>query len=139
TSLDEATQEIVYKTYYNLGLAVATEAGLVVPVVRDAERKSILELGAAINYHAERARAGELAPEDMQGASFSVTNVGNIGSLFSFPIINSPDAAILGVHAIKERPVAVDGAVAIRPIIYLSLSFEPLLVDVASSALYIHN
>jgi len=139
TSLDEATQEIVYKTYYNLGLAVATEAGLVVPVVRDAERKSILELGAAINYHAERARAGELAPEDMQGASFSVTNVGNIGSLFSFPIITSPDAAILGVHAIKERPVAVDGAVAIRPMIYLSLSFDHRLVDGATAAQFLRD
>src|SRR5699024_6371703 len=95
------------------------------------------ELGAAINYHAERARAGELAPEDMQGASFSVTNVGSIGSLFSFPIINSPDAAILGVHAIKDRPVAVDGEVAIRPMIYLSLSFDHRLVDGVTAAQFL--
>lgn len=139
TSLDEATQEIVHKTYYNIGLAVAVDAGLVVPVVRDADQKSILTLAGDINYYAERARAGELTADEMQGASFSVTNVGSIGSLFSFPIINSPDAAILGVHAIKDRPVAVDGEVAIRPMIYLSLSFDHRLVDGVTAAQFLRD
>lgn len=139
TSLDEATREIVHKTYYNIGLAVATEAGLVVPVVRDADTKPILELGREINHYAERARDGKLTPDEMHGASFSVTNVGSIGSLFSFPIINSPDAAILGVHAIKDRPVAIDGEVAIRPMIYLSLSFDHRLVDGVTAAQFLRD
>src|SRR5699024_9444684 len=139
TSLDEATREIVHKTYYNIGLAVATDAGLVVPVVRDADSKTILELGSDINHLAGRARDGKLKPDEMQGASFAITNVGSIGSLFSFPIINSPDAAILGVHAIKDRPVAVDGEVAIRPMIYLSLSFDHRLVDGATAAQFLRD
>lgn len=137
SSLDEATAEIVHKTYYNLGLAVATEAGLVVPVVRDADTLSILEIGREINRLADKARAGELAPADMHGSSFSVTNIGSIGTLFSFPIINVPDAAILGVHAVKERPVAVDGQVVVRPMMYLSLSFDHRLVDGAEAARFL--
>lgn len=137
SSLDEATAEIVHKTYYNLGLAVATEAGLVVPVVRDADTLSILEIGREINRLADKARAGELAPADMYGSSFSVTNIGSIGTLFSFPIINVPDAAILGVHAVKERPVAVDGQVVVRPMMYLSLSFDHRLVDGAEAARFL--
>src|SRR5699024_2114148 len=139
TSLDEATREIVHKSYYNVGLAVAVEAGLVVPVIRDVDSKPILEVGREINAYAERARAGQLTPDEMHGASFSVTNVGTIGSLFSFPIINSPDAAILGVHAIKDRPVAVDGEVAIRPMLYLSLSFDHRLVDGATAAQFLRD
>lgn len=137
SSLDEQTREIVHKTYYNLGLAVATEAGLVVPVVRDVDNLSILEIGREINRLAAGARAGELAPEEMRGSSFSVTNIGSIGTLFSFPIINVPDAAILGVHAIKERPVAVDGQVVVRPMMYLSLSFDHRLVDGAEAARFL--
>jgi len=134
TSLDEHTQEIVHKRYYHLGLAVATEAGLVVPVVRDVDRKPLLQVAREINDLAERARAGRLEPAEMKGSSFSVTNIGSIGALFSFPIINVPDAAILGVHSIQERPVVRNGAIVARRMMYLSLSFDHRLVDGAEAA-----
>ncbi|PZA08589.1 MULTISPECIES: dihydrolipoamide acetyltransferase family protein [unclassified Meiothermus] len=136
SSLDEARQEIVLKKYYNIGMAVATDAGLVVPVIKDVDRKSVLELAAEVGELAERARAGKLSPEDMVGSSFSVTNIGSIGALFSFPIINVPDAAILGVHSIQKRPVVIDDEIRVRHMMYLSLSFDHRLVDGAEAAMF---
>ncbi|HEU4740423.1 MAG TPA: dihydrolipoamide acetyltransferase family protein [Meiothermus sp.] len=137
SSMDEAKQEIVLKKYYNIGMAVATEAGLVVPVIKDVDRKSVLELGAEVNELAEKARAGKLAPEDMSGSTFSVTNIGSIGALFSFPIINVPDAAILGVHSIQKRPVVRENdEIQVCHMMYLSLSFDHRLVDGAEAAMF---
>ena len=139
SSLDEATQEIVKKRYYNLGCAVDTEAGLVVPVVKDVDRKSILQIGTEIASMAIKARDGKLAPEDMTGSSFSVTNMGSAGSLISFPIINVPDSAILGVQALQERPVVRDGQIVVRHMMYLSLSFDHRLVDGAEAARFVKH
>lgn len=137
TSLDEERQEIVYKRYYHLGLAVATERGLVVPVVRDVDRKSVLELAQEIAELSAKAREGRLAPEEVTGSTFTVTNIGSVGALMSFPIIHTPDAAILGVHSIRKRPwVMPDGSIQARDIMLLSLSFDHRLVDGAEAAMF---
>ncbi len=137
SSIDEAAQEIVKKLYYNLGCAVDTEAGLVVPVIKDVDRKSILEIAREIAALATKARDGKLSPDDMSGSSFSVTNMGSAGSLLSFPIINVPDAAILGVQALQERPVVRDGQIVVRHMMYLSLSFDHRLIDGAEGARFL--
>ncbi|AFZ66734.1 dihydrolipoamide acetyltransferase family protein [Deinococcus peraridilitoris] len=135
TSFDEAAQEIVQKRYYNLGMAVATDAGLIVPVIRDVERKSVLQLAREILDLGTRARDGKLTPDEMAGSSFSVTNIGSIGALFSFPIINVPDAAIMGIHSIVKRPVFDENdQVVPGHMMYLSLSFDHRLVDGAEAA-----
>ena len=135
SSLDEEAGEIVLKDYVNLGMAVATDAGLVVPVIRDAGSLSLVELASEAQRLADLARRGALAPEDVRGSSFTLTNIGSIGGLFSFPIINAPDAAILGVHSIKKRPVVLpDDSIVARPMLYLSLSFDHRLVDGADAA-----
>ncbi|WP_027882857.1 dihydrolipoamide acetyltransferase family protein [Meiothermus rufus] len=135
SSLDEASQEIVLKRYYNIGMAVATENGLVVPVVKEVDRKSLLELAREVNDLADRARSGKLNPEDMSGSTFSITNIGSIGALFSFPIINVPDAATLGIHSIQKRPVVdAHDQVVVRHMMYISLSFDHRLVDGAEAA-----
>jgi pyruvate dehydrogenase E2 component (dihydrolipoamide acetyltransferase) len=136
-SHDAATDEIVYKNYWNLGMAVATDNGLVVPVLHDVDRKSILELALEVQDKAERARSGALTADDMRGGTFSVTNIGSLGGLFSFPIINVPEAAILGVHAITRRPVVLeDDSIVARDMLYLSLSFDHRLIDGAEAALF---
>jgi 2-oxoisovalerate dehydrogenase E2 component (dihydrolipoyl transacylase) len=136
-SLDEEAGEIVRKRYYNLGLAVATDSGLVVPVVHDVDRKSLLELAEELQSKARRAREGKLETADVKGGSFSITNIGSLGGLFSFPIINVPEAAILGVHSIKKRPVVLeDDTIAARQMLYLSLSFDHRLVDGAEAAMF---
>jgi 2-oxoisovalerate dehydrogenase E2 component (dihydrolipoyl transacylase) len=135
TSLDDERQEIVRKRYVNLGMAVATESGLVVPVVKDADRKSLVQLAADVQSLAAAAREGRLTGDDVRGGTFSITNIGSVGGLFSFPIINVPEAAILGVHSIKKRPVVLeDDTIAARPMLYLSLSFDHRLVDGAEAA-----
>lgn len=134
-SFDEERGEIVLKRFYNLGLAVATDVGLVVPVVKDVDRKSVLEIAGEVSALAAKAREGKLAPEDVRGGTFSITNIGSLGGLFSFPIINVPEAAILGVHSIKKRPVVLpDDTIAARQMLYLSLSFDHRLVDGAEAA-----
>jgi pyruvate dehydrogenase E2 component (dihydrolipoamide acetyltransferase) len=137
SSLDEARQEIVKKRYYHLGMAVDTPQGLVVPVIKDADQKTLLELAAEASALAEKARTGKLAPEDVTGSTFSITNIGSIGGVFSFPIINVPDAAILGVHAIQDRPVVRDGEIVVRKMMYLSISFDHRLVDGAEAARFL--
>ncbi len=139
SSLDEAAGEIVYKKYYHLGLSVATDAGLVVPVIRDVDQKTVLELAAEINDKVARAREGRLSPDELSGSSFSITSVGNLGGLFTFPIINVPDAAILGVHTIQKRPVVRDDAIVAREMLYLSLSFDHRLVDGAEATLFLRE
>ncbi|MBB6097073.1 pyruvate dehydrogenase E2 component (dihydrolipoamide acetyltransferase) [Deinobacterium chartae] len=137
SSIDEAAQEIVRKSYYNLGIAVDTEAGLLVPVLRDVDSKSILEIAQNINDAAGRAREGKLTAEDSTGGTFSITNMGSAGSLVSFPIINAPEAAILGVHTIQERPVGRNGQIVLRQMMYLSLSFDHRIADGAEGARFL--
>jgi 2-oxoglutarate dehydrogenase E2 component (dihydrolipoamide succinyltransferase) len=121
--------DIVYKNYYNMGVAVSTEKGLVVPVVRDADTLSLAEIEAGISDLGKRARDGKLTIDDMQGGTFSITNGGVFGSLMSTPILNAPQSGILGMHKIQPRPIAVDGKVEIRPMMYLALSYDHRIVD----------
>ena len=137
SSLDTAANEIVTKHYYNLGLAVATDNGLVVPVVKGVDQRPILEIAADVQRLVELARTGKLAQDDIRGGTFSITNIGSLGGLFSFPIINLPEAAILGVHSIKKRPVVLeDDSIVARQMLYLSLSFDHRLIDGAEGAMF---
>lgn len=121
--------EIVYKNHYDISVAVSTPAGLVVPVVRDADQLSLAGIEKAINDLGTRARDGKLAMSEMQGGTFTITNGGIFGSLLSTPIINSPQTGILGLHKIEERPIALNGQVAIRPMMYVALSYDHRLID----------
>jgi 2-oxoglutarate dehydrogenase E2 component (dihydrolipoamide succinyltransferase) len=121
--------DIIYKNYYHLGVAVGTDKGLVVPVVRDCDRLSLGEIEKAIAGLGKRARAGELKIEEMQGGTFTITNGGIYGSLMSTPILNPPQSGILGMHKIQERPIAVNGKVEVRPMMYLALTYDHRLVD----------
>ena len=121
--------DIVYKNYYHIGIAVGTERGLVVPVVRDCDQKSLGEIEKAIADFGRRARDGTLKIEEMQGGTFTITNGGVYGSLMSTPILNAPQSGILGMHKIQERPMAVAGKVEVRPMMYLALSYDHRLVD----------
>jgi 2-oxoglutarate dehydrogenase E2 component (dihydrolipoamide succinyltransferase) len=121
--------DIVYKNYYDMGVAVSTERGLVVPVVRDADNLSLSGIEAAINDFGLRARDNKLKLEELQGGTFTISNGGVFGSLMSTPILNSPQSGILGMHKIQPRPVAIDNKVEIRPMMYLALSYDHRLVD----------
>jgi 2-oxoglutarate dehydrogenase E2 component (dihydrolipoamide succinyltransferase) len=121
--------ELVFKNYYHLGIAVGTDKGLVVPVVRDADRLSIAGIEKAIAGYGKRAREGILKIEEMQGGTFTITNGGIYGSLMSTPILNAPQSGILGMHKIQDRPMAVAGKVEIRPMMYLALSYDHRVVD----------
>lgn len=134
SSLDEQNGNIILKSYYNFGIAIDTDQGLVVSVVKDADRKDVFELAGEIEKLAEKARAGHLALDEVHGSTFTITNVGAIGGLFATPIINLPEVAILGVHKITKRPVYRDGKVEIRDMMYLSLSFDHRVVDGAYAA-----
>ncbi len=121
--------DIIYKNYYHLGIAVGTERGLVVPVVRDCDQKSLAEIGKTIADFGRRARDGSLKLEEMQGGTFTITNGGIYGSLMSTPILNAPQSGILGMHKIQERPMVVGGKVEVRPMMYLALSYDHRIVD----------
>ena len=121
--------EIIYKNYYHIGVAVGTERGLVVPVVREVDRMSLAEIEAQIADFGKRARAGKLGIEDMQGGTFTITNGGVYGSLMSTPILNAPQSGILGMHRIEERAVVVKGQIVARPMMYLALSYDHRIVD----------
>jgi 2-oxoglutarate dehydrogenase E2 component (dihydrolipoamide succinyltransferase) len=121
--------EIVQKHYYDIGIAVGAEGGLVVPIVRDADQKSFAELEREIAQLAEKARTNTLTLEDLRGGTFTITNGGVYGSLMSTPILSLPQVGILGMHTIKQRPVAVDGQVVIRPMMYLALTYDHRIVD----------
>lgn len=122
-------QEIVYRDHVNLGIAVGTERGLVVPVIRQAETLGFAELEKRIADYGKRARKGGLALKELEGGSFTITNGGIFGSLLSTPILNAPQSGVLGMHAIQERPVARNGQVVIRPMMYVALSYDHRLVD----------
>ena len=121
--------DIIYKNYYHIGVAVGTERGLVVPVLRDADRMSVAEIDTAIADFGKRAREGKLALEEMQGGTFTISNGGVYGSLLSTPILNAPQSGILGMHRIEERAVVRDGQIVARPMMYLALSYDHRLVD----------
>ncbi len=121
--------DIVYKNYYHVGIAVGTEKGLVVPVVRDADQLGLAGVEKTIGDFGKRARDGALKIEEMQGGTFTITNGGIYGSLMSTPILNAPQSAILGMHKIQERPMAVGGQVVIRPMMYLALSYDHRIID----------
>jgi len=128
---------ILYKHYVNLGIAVASDAGLVVPSIKDADRKSILDLQRDIAAIAKKARDGKLTMEDLTGGSFTITNGGVFGSLISTPIINFPQVGILGLHKTQDRPVAVDGRVEIRPMMYIALSYDHRVIDGQQAVLFL--
>ena len=129
--------ELILKHYYDIGVAVNTEQGLVVPVVRDADRKSFAEIEGTIAELGKKARDGKLGLEDLQGGTFTITNGGIFGSLNSTPILNIPQVAILGLHKIQERPVAVDGEITVRPMMYLALSYDHRIVDGADAVQFL--
>ncbi|WP_334150566.1 2-oxoglutarate dehydrogenase complex dihydrolipoyllysine-residue succinyltransferase [Hyphomicrobium sp.] len=122
-------EDIVFKNYYHIGVAVGTDRGLVVPVLRDADRMSIAEIEARIGEFGRRAREGKLAIAEMQGGTFTISNGGVYGSMLSTPILNAPQAGILGMHRIEERPVVKNGEIVARPMMYLALSYDHRLVD----------
>jgi len=121
--------DLIYKNYYHVGVAVGTDRGLVVPVVRDCDHKSIAEIEKSIADYGRRARDGQLKIDEMQGGTFTITNGGIYGSLMSTPILNAPQSAILGMHKIQERPMVIAGKVEIRPMMYLALSYDHRVVD----------
>jgi 2-oxoglutarate dehydrogenase E2 component (dihydrolipoamide succinyltransferase) len=121
--------DIVYHDFYDIGVAVSTDRGLMVPVLRDADALDFAGIERAIADYAQRARAGTIALEDLSGGSFSITNGGIFGSLLSTPIVNAPQSAILGMHKTQLRPVVVDGQVVARPMMYLALSYDHRIID----------
>ncbi len=121
--------EIVHHEYYDIGVAVSTDRGLIVPVLRDADRMDFAAIEKAVTGFAERARSGAITIEELTGGTFSITNGGVFGSLMSTPIVNAPQSAILGMHKIQERPVVVDGAVVVRPMMYLALTYDHRIID----------
>ena len=133
TSLDDKTDEIVQKHYYNIGIAADTEKGLLVPVVKNAERKSVFEISDEINGLAAKARDGKLAPNEMKGASCTISNIGSAGGQWFTPVINHPEVAILGIGRIAEKPVVKDGEIVVAPVLALSLSFDHRMIDGATA------
>jgi 2-oxoglutarate dehydrogenase E2 component (dihydrolipoamide succinyltransferase) len=128
---------IVYKNHYDIGVAVGTEKGLVVPVVRDADAMNLAQIENTIGDLGKRARAGQLGIDELQGGTFTITNGGIYGSLMSTPILNAPQSGILGMHAIKDRPIAINGKIEIRPMMYLALSYDHRVVDGAGAVTFL--
>ncbi len=129
--------EVVYKNYYDIGMAVGTPQGLVVPVIRDCDSKSLAEIEGSIAEMAKKARDGSLSMADMTGGTFTISNGGVYGSLMSTPIINPPQSGILGLHKIEERPIAVNGEVVIRPMMYVALSYDHRIIDGRESVTFL--
>ncbi len=138
-AVDSQKNEIVLKHYYNIGIAVDTPEGLMVPVIKNADQKSILELAQETEKLAEEARSRKIKLPDLKGNTFTITNIGSIGGLFSTPIINPPDVAILGVHRIRDMPVVIDGEIKIRKILPLVLSFDHRALDGAQAARFMNS
>jgi 2-oxoglutarate dehydrogenase E2 component (dihydrolipoamide succinyltransferase) len=130
-------QEIVYHHFYDIGVAVSTDKGLMVPVLRAADQASFADIEKRIADLAGKARDGKITVTDLQGGTFTITNGGVFGSLLSTPILNAPQTAILGMHAIQKRPVAVDDQVVIRPMMYLALSYDHRLIDGREAVLFL--
>jgi 2-oxoglutarate dehydrogenase E2 component (dihydrolipoamide succinyltransferase) len=129
--------EIVYHNFQDIGIAVSTDRGLMVPVIRNAENMGMAEIETSIEHYAQAARDGSIALVDLQGGTFTITNGGVFGSLISTPLLNPPQSAILGMHAIKDRPVVVDGAITVRPMMYLALSYDHRLIDGRDAVLFL--
>jgi 2-oxoglutarate dehydrogenase E2 component (dihydrolipoamide succinyltransferase) len=121
--------DIVYHEYYDIGVAVSTDRGLMVPVIRDADTKSFGEIEKEIGAYAAKARDGSIGIEDLTGGTFTITNGGVFGSLMSTPIVNAPQSAILGMHKIQERPMVVNGEIKIRPMMYLAVTYDHRIID----------
>ena len=121
--------DILYHEYYDIGVAVSTERGLVVPIVRDADAKGFAAIETEVADYARKAREGSLAIEDLTGGTFTITNGGVFGSLMSTPIVNAPQSAILGMHKVQERPVVVNGQITVRPMMYLAMSYDHRIID----------
>ncbi len=138
-SLDDQKQEIILKKRYNIGIAANTDDGLVVPVIHNADQKTIFDLAAEIAALADKARNGKLSHDEISDGTFTITNVGSVGGLFTFPVINYPEVGILGTHSIVERPVVRDGQIVIRNMMYLSISFDHRVVDGATAALFVKD
>jgi pyruvate dehydrogenase E2 component (dihydrolipoamide acetyltransferase) len=138
-SLDDEKQEILLKGDYNLGIATDTPNGLIVPVIKNADSKSIWELATEITTLSEKARIGKSALEDLRGGTFTLTNAGSIGGVFATPVINHPEVAILGVNAIRKRPVVKDDEIVIRDMMFLSLSVDHRVVDGADAARFMNR
>ncbi|XP_034419268.1 dihydrolipoyllysine-residue succinyltransferase component of 2-oxoglutarate dehydrogenase complex, mitochondrial [Cyclopterus lumpus] len=137
--IDDTTKEIVYREYVDISVAVATPKGLVVPVIRSVEGMNFTDIEKAINLLGEKARKNELAVEDMDGGTFTISNGGVFGSMFGTPIINPPQSAILGMHGIFDRPVAVGGKVEIRPMMYVALTYDHRLIDGREAVLFLRK
>ena len=131
--------DIVYHNYFDIGVAIASDRGLVVPVLRNAERLSFADIEKAIADFAKRAREGKLKPDELEGGTFTITNGGVFGSLLSTPIINPPQTGILGMHSIQERPVALNGQVVIRPMMYTALTYDHRLVDGREAVMFLRR
>lgn len=129
TSVDDENDEVIYKHYYNIGIAADTVKGLMVPVVKDADRKSIFNISNEINELAGKARDGKLAADEMKGGSCTITNIGSAGGQWFTPVINHPETAILGIGRIEEKPVVRDGEIVVAPVMALSLSFDHRIID----------
>ena len=121
--------DIVYHGFQDIGVAVSTERGLVVPIIKDADTKSLSEIDKSILEYSKKAKEGKLSIDEMQGGTFTISNGGVFGSLLSTPILNAPQTAILGMHAIQERPIAIAGEIVIRPMMYLAMSYDHRLLD----------
>lgn len=139
SSLDEACNTLIQKQYYNIGIAVDTPQGLVVPVIHHAETLSVLQIALAIHQLSDKARSGTLSQQDMTGGTFTITSIGSIGGLFGIPIINMPEVAILGVNQIAQRPVVRDGQIEVADIMYLSSSCDHRVVDGADTARFMNH
>lgn len=137
-SIDDANNEIVYKKHYDIGIATDTDNGLIVPVIKDADRKSIWMIAEAISDLAARGREGKLAPHEMKGSTISITNIGSAGGMFFTPIINYPEVAILGTGRISEKPVVRNGEIVVAPVMALSLSFDHRLIDGATAQNFVN-
>ena len=131
--------EIIYKNYYNISFAVGTEKGLVVPVLRNADELSFADIEKNIISVSEKARSGKLTIEDLQGGTFTISNGGVYGSMLSTPILNPPQSGVLGMHNIVERPIAIDGEVKIRSIMYLALSYDHRIIDGKDAVSFLKN
>ena len=130
-------EHIIYHHYVNLGIAVASDAGLVVPNIKDADRKGVIQVGREISEVAKKARDGKLVMDDLTGGTFTITNGGVFGSLLSTPIINFPQVGILGLHKTQDRPVVVDGQVVVRPMMYVALSYDHRIIDGQQAVLFL--
>jgi pyruvate dehydrogenase E2 component (dihydrolipoamide acetyltransferase) len=139
SELDEEAEEIIFKHYYNIGIAVATDAGLMVPVLKDAENKGLLQIASDVNELAAKARDRKISPDEMQGSTFTITNFGAFGGEYANPIINYPETAILGLGSIEQRPVVEDGEVVAKHTLPLSLAIDHRVIDGAEAAQFVNT